>query len=141
MGMVIFTIAAIAALGFFSFGLGGIEKQGNRRAALELARGRLESLVAADVQDIQPADMNRRWFSCTGNPCVWSASTTPGFEQIPVNDLGNQNMETTVQWLDDPSAGTVSNFDALEIGVKVWFSPVTSDDDDHRVYLKTLRAP
>jgi hypothetical protein len=50
-------------------------------------------------------------------------------------------MQTTIQWLDDPSAQTPNKPDTMELAVKVWFTPNTvSDADVERVHLRTLRT-
>ena len=143
-GIIIVAIASIATLSYFSYAKGGIGKTGNRRAALERARQRLEQLMETNVDDIKPADNAPHWLKCSGSPCTWAFfNAPPGTpETTNVEDLGLQPMETTVQWRDDPSAGTLaSTQDALEFGVKVWYIPNSSADDDfNRVYVKTLRT-
>ena len=144
MAILIVVVASIAALSYFSYGLGGIGKQGNRRAALERARERLEQLMAADVLTLEPSDQAVRWLKCAGSPCTWTLSTTAPSpsETVAVDDLPAQKIETTVQWVDDPAANTGSTRDVLELGVKVWFtSNLGSDDDFNRVHVRTLRTP
>ena len=142
-GILIVTVASIAALSYFSYGMGGIGRQGNRRAALERARERLEQLMAANVTDLEPSDQQPWWITCNGSPCVWALVPVQATEPVPVDDLPAQQMETTVQWQDDPAAQTdESTRDVLELGVKVWFtSNVGSDDDFNRVHVRALRSP
>ena len=145
-GLIIVVVASIATLTYFSHGLGGIGRQSNRRAALERARERLEDIMA-DIATIKPqVDANFAqdnqpvfWASCTGPTCSTQASDPN--QTVPVDDLPGQPIKSTIQWKDDPSAGT-STPDVLEVGVKVWFIPgSTADDDFHRVHVRTLRNP
>ncbi len=144
LGLLIVTIASIATLQYFAYGLGNIGKQGRRRAALERARQRLEQLMAADTNQtaLQPPVGSTWWLTCSGNPCVWTRSTTPVTQTVSVNDMPAQTMETTIQGVHDASAGTGANtLDTLALGVKVWYTPGAADDDFHRVYVRTLRTP
>ena len=146
--VLVIALTVLGVFGFFSYGIGGIKTQGNSRASLQQASARLDQLLAANVvslnppdgSSIHPVDGTVRWLTCSGSPCTWTLSTTQTAETVPVNGLGNRRMETTVQWIDDPSAGT-SALDVLKLTVKVWFSTVTTDDDFHRVELRTLRTP
>ena len=148
-GIIIVAIASIATLSYFSYAKGGIGKTGNRRAALERARQRLEQLMEADVTSITPpADGAQHWFTCTGTPCTWSApSAVLVTQNVSVEDLPTQPIESSVQWVDDPSAGTSGPsgaviYDALAFDVKVWFtSNFGADDDFNRVHVRTLRTP
>lgn len=140
--LLIVVVASIAALSYFSYGLGGIGKQGNRRAALERARERLEQVMEADQAQLEPPDGEVHWVKFNG--AGWDLSPDPPDppETVPVDELPAQLMETTVQWVDDPAAGTdASARDALALGVKVWFTPDATDDDFNRVYVRTLRSP
>lgn len=148
-GILIVAIASIGTLTFFAYGRGNIGKTGNRRAALERARQRLEQVLAANISDIQPPiDPNlpqnaqpQFWLSCTGSPCTWARWPSAPSETVDVDDQPDLPIETTVKWQDDPSAGT-STPDTLEFGVKVWFvAGSTAEDDFHRVHLRTLRTP
>jgi type II secretory pathway pseudopilin PulG len=144
-GILIVVIASIGTLTYFAYGLGGIGKQGNRRAALERARERLEQLMAANIDNIKPpaGDENVYWVSCDGACTRGGVVGVDGNPSNPVSvdDLPSQPIEATVQWKNDPSAGT-DTLDTLELGVKVWFMPnSTVDDDFHRVHIRTLRTP
>ena len=139
-GLLIVVIASVATLSYFAFALGGINKQGNRRAALERGRAQLEQLMDAPITRIQPADGQPYWLTCAGTPCTWTLSAVRATQSVTVDDLPSQTMETTVQWVDDPSAGTATN-DTLALGVKVWFTASAADDDFNRVYVRTLRTP
>ena len=140
--IVIIALVSVGTLMHFAYALGGVNRTGNRRAALERARQRLEQLMAADFAKIAPTDGAPYWLKCTGagKPCSWAFSTTATPELVAVDDLLKQPMETTVQWRDDPAAGTATPKDMLEIGVKVWFTTNATDDDFNRVHLRTLRA-
>lgn len=140
--LVIIVVAAIGTLGFFAHGLGSIEKQGNRRAALEVARTRVERLMVANLDDVRPPDGNIRWLTlnCVGGACTWSMSATEVAETVTVNGVAGRRMVTTARWADDPAAQTGVNFpDVLDVGVRVWYSPDLSDDEYHRVHLRSLR--
>ena len=150
-GLIIVVVASLATLTYFSSALGNVGRQSNRRAALERARERLEQLMAVNVDTIKPTIDSTLppdgqpvlWVSCAGATCSQQASNPN--ETIDVEDLqGAQapQLESTVQWKDDPAAGTTDVPDVLELGVKVWFFPAsTVDDDFHRVHIRTLRTP
>ena len=147
-GMILIALISIASLSYFSSALGGIGKQGNRRAALERARERLEQIMAGSYSQIVPSvdsslapgAQPKFWLSCGGTNCTRTTAYVP--ETVLVNNLLSQRIESTVQWKDDNSAGTIAAPDTLEAGVKVWFTPNTASDDDYnRVYVKTLRTP
>lgn len=139
-GIVLLAVVCISSLTYFAYGLGGIGKQGNRRAALERARERLEQILAAGGGGLPNFNGTSYWCQ-DGNPCTsWIASESPISQTVTVNDLEAQRMETKVKALDDPSAGTAT-LDVWEVGVKVWYTSETTDTDHHRVYLKTLRYP
>jgi|GEM_PF-1761258 len=151
-GILIVTIASIGTLMYFAYAKGNIGKTGNRRAALERARQRLEQLMATNVDTIKPpADGQMYALTCTGNPCTWAISgpvteNTLVPEPTVVDDLPSQ-IATTVQWRDDPAAGTGVPpnpviFDTLELAVRVWFTPdFNAQDDFNRVHVRTLRTP
>ncbi len=143
LGTFIMLIACIGSLMYFAYGVGSVGKTGYRRAALERARQRLDQIMASNnVSQLQPPDGQSYWLTCSGNPCTWTRSATLATETVSVDDLPSQNMETTVQLLDDPSAGTgTAILDTLAIGVKVWFTRNTGTDNDfNRVYIRTLRT-
>ena len=144
-GLVIVVIASIATLTYFSSALGAVNKTGNRRAALEQVRQRLEQVAEAPLSTLPPRDGQLYWCDDTdtsGNSCTsWIASGTPVSQTVPVDNLPSQQMQTSVQMINDPAAGT-GTLDVLELGVKVWFTSNTGTDDDfNRVYVKTLRTP
>jgi type II secretory pathway pseudopilin PulG len=142
-GILIVVIAAIGTLSYFSYGLGGIGKEGLRRAAMERARQRLDQLMEANLTAIAGANLQDGqpyWLTFSPATNTWNRPAAPTFEGVTVDDLPNQPMETTVQLVDDPTAGT-TGLDVALIGVKVWFTGNAGADDDHnRVYVKTLRA-
>ena len=137
--MIIIVIASIGTLRYFSYGMGNVGKTGNRRAALERARERLEQLSALDSAELPPQD--GRCYYCVFPTCTaisWIAYTcgaTPTPDVVDVEDQIALRRETIAQFVDDPAA------DIYEFSTKVWFINSTLDDDFNRVYLKTLRAP
>jgi len=137
----IVALASIATLTYFAYAKGGIGKTGNRRAALERARQRLEQLMETNPTLISPANDVLHQLACSGLPCTWIFDGPA--ETVDVEDIGQQPIVTTVRWRDDPSAGTpASTHDVLELSAKVWFTPGdTTDDDFHRVHVRTLRTP
>ena len=144
--IVIIAVAAIGTLSYFFYGLGGIGRQGNRRAAIERARERLDQLMLAKLDEIHPPDGQVRWLVCNGTPCAsWTLSPTRVTQTVPVDDLPAQAIEATIQWVDDPGTPDADplnpSLDLFELGVKVWFTQSTADTDDNRVFLRTLRAP
>ena len=150
MGVLVISLAAIGALGFFSHGLGGIQRQGYRRAAVERARERLEQLMQANVVDIageDPADGQQYWLICSaasGVLCTsWTRGSTRATDTISLNVVFNGQREITVRRVHDRTTGTSpATLDAVELSVRVWFTANTGADDDfNRVQLKTLRAP
>ncbi len=150
-GILLVVVTTLTALNFFAYGRGGVARSGNRRAAMERARERLEVVRAATFAQVAPAvnaglAANAQptfWLTCAGTPCVWTRSAAPVTETVPVDDLPAQPMETTARWVDDVDdpSGT-DQPDALELGVRVWYTPnAAADDDFNRVHLRTLRAP
>ena len=152
--MVLIALASIATLNYFAYAKGNVAKTGNRRAALERARQRLEQMLAANVSDITPPQDGLAYpVSChvsncpnmITKPCVW-VPANPN-EQVEVEDTGCQPVVATAQWVDDPSAGTGIPpapviYDTLAFDVKVWFTPdFGTDDDFNRVHIRTLRTP
>ena len=153
LGLLVVTIASIATLQYFAYAKGNMGIQGNRRAALERARERLEQLLAASFNAIEPtlqappATQNPvTWLTCAGSPCTWTKSLVRTTQTVAVDDLPTRPIETTAQWMNDPDSPTTSpsSFtpDTVELGVKVWFTMNTGADDDfNRVLVKTLRTP
>ena len=150
LGLVIVTIASIATLNYFAYALGGIGKQGNRRAALERARQRLEQLMAADSTLLGNGE-RLYWVTCTGpptgtQPCTWNRFTQRTTESVVVDDLPAQPMETTIQLEDDPVSNTTADLvHTLILSVKVWFirNPNLTNTDNNlsRVLVRSLRSP
>ena len=139
-GIIIVVIASIGTLTYFSSALGNVNKQGNRRAALEQARQRLEEMLVSANDDIKPPnDGVSHWVACgSGSPCKWVAANPN--ETVTTGHLSGQTLRSTVRCTDDASAGTSGTCDVLELDAKVWFTKNTgSDDDFNRVYIKTLR--
>ena len=142
-GLLLLSAVCLSTLTYFSYGLVGIGQQGHRRAALERARERLEQVLSTSTAQLPARDGLKYWCSA-GNPCTtWTPSGAAIVQTAAVDDLASQRMETTAQGVHDASAGTpVGFYDAWEIGVKIWFTSRTNNDDDYnRVYVKTLRAP
>ncbi len=144
LGLLVVTIASIATLSYFAYGFGNLNRQGNRRAALERARERLEQLMATSPSEsaFHLPDGSQYWLTCAGDPCTWTRSAIRVTQSIAVNDLPNQTIETTIQGIHDSSSGTgASTLDTLALGVKVWFTQSATDDNFNRVYVRTLRTP
>ena len=137
LGILIVVIASIGTLTYFTYGVGNVGKSGNRRAALERARERLEQLMAVDPDLISPADEAEHPVTCNGGACAFGADPGP----ITINGI-ELTTASTVKWEDDPSAQTATLHDVLALSVEVWFTPnVTVHDDLNRVYIRTLRTP
>ena len=142
-GLLIVVVASIATLTFFSYALGGVGKTGNRRAALERARQRLERLMEVSVSTIEPVDGQLYFVSCNNaGACGPPVLANPN-ETVSVDDLPVQNLVSTIQCLHDAASGTpTGTCDVLELSAKVWFMPgSTVDDDFNRVHIRTLRTP
>lgn len=144
LGLAVVLIACLATLNYFAHALGGVGTSGNRRAALERARERLERLMAEPSGGVKPpADGQPHFISCPGALCA-VMNGNPN-ETVPVDDWPAQPIETTVTWLDDvdtPPAPQVDEPDLLLFDVKVWFtSNAGLDDDANRVHLRTFRSP
>lgn len=148
-GLVMLMLATLGSLGAFAYGLGSIRTEGNRRAAVERGRQRLEQLLAVSGNTFSVLLVDTPyWAACAGDPCVWTMTVAdpdapPAAELVSLGaDWPSQPMETSVQWLDDPAAGTAKLDDVLELSVKVWYTERTDlDTDEHRVHVRTLHAP
>ena len=145
LGLLIVTIASIATLSYFASGFGNINKQGNRRAALEQTRARLEQLMASTISDLPP--QGGSCYYCAAATCTaaswiaYACGTVPTPDTVPqVGRLTNLRRETTAQFINDPSANTTT-LDVYTFGVKVWFTPGAADNNFNRVYIRTLRTP
>ena len=141
-GTLVVVVASIATLSYFSYALGGVGKAGNRRAALERARERLEQMAVSKITDMTPPnDGLAHPVSCAaGIPCAVVPSD-PG-ETVSVDDLPNLPVQSTVQCIHEVSAGTpLDTCDALVMSAKVWFIPgSTIENAFNRVYLRAVRA-
>ena len=144
-GTLIVVVASIATLSYFSYALGGVGKQGNRRAALERARQRLEQMLVSSVTNMPPPnDGLPHCVSCVaGDPCIVVAGDPGAADDVDVDDLLGLPAQTTVQCQHDESSGTPpGTCDTWELAAKVWFIPgSTVDDDFNRVHIRTLRTP
>ena len=143
-GIVIVTLASIATMQYFAYARGGIGRQAHRRAALERARQRLEETLSVNLTSIQPPANNAfYWLTCGGAPVACGPPVAaPVTQNVSVDNLPAQPMETRVQCLHDPAATTsVTNCDTVAIEVRVWFTNNTGADDNfNRVYVRTLRT-
>ena len=146
-GLIIVVVASIATLTYFSSALGNVNKTGNRRAALEQARQRLEQLMAVNVGTIKPNPpllVGTAYFVSCNNAgtCGPPAAVDPN-DTVTVDDLNGQKLQSTVACIHDPAAGTpIGTCDVLELSAKVWFIPgSTADNDFSRVHIRTLRTP
>ena len=142
LGLLIVAIASLATLTYFSTGFGSVNKTGNRRAALERARERLEQLMVVNVDTIKPSpiDLAAHVVTCTGaGVCTLSNAA----ETVSVDNLPSQTIISTMQCRHDVSAGTPNDTcDVIELSAKVWFMPGSAIDDDfNRVHIRTLRTP
>ena len=141
-GMIIVVIASVATLTYFAYGMGNVGKSGNRRAALERARERLEQLMAVNVDLIKPdpIDFAVHIATCSATTCTLP-NPVPA-EWVSVDNLSTQKLVSTVQCVHDRSAGTPDGTcDVLELTAKVWFIPgSTGDNDFSRVHVRTLRT-
>jgi prepilin-type N-terminal cleavage/methylation domain-containing protein len=146
--LVIIAVASIGTLQFFSQGMGGVSKQGNRRAAMEQARARLEQMMAVNAGTLTPVDGSLYYAFCNTNPCTLNLTTVQTAEEVEVNGK-NRKIESTLQLIDDPTSRELGDPtaqtlgpDVLVLSVKVWFtSNTTLDDDFNRVLIQTLRTP
>ena len=143
--MLVIVIASIATLTYFGPTRGSIGRTGNRRAALEHARKRMEELLDS-AGTVMPAQDGVR-YCCAVAACstaaVWTACPAVAVSdnvQVDVKGvLTNVRRETTAQFVS--SAGTATR-DIYVLDVKVWFLPGSSVNDDFsRVLLRTVRAP
>lgn len=145
-GLIIVVVASIGTLTYFSSALGHVGKTGNRRAALERARQRLEILAQAGLSVIAPPSLlvgQVRFISCNAaGVCSGPVAADPN-DTVNVEDLTAQLLQSTIECKHDAAAGTPDGTcDALELSAKVWFMPgSTADDDFNRVHLRTLRNP
>lgn len=140
--IVLIVIASVAAFGAFSYGKGHIVRQGNARAAYEQTRGRLDQLMAAKIGDIKPIDGSLYWIAPSFGTPPWTltlGSAAPPADNVSVNGV-TRPIRTTVQWIDDPSAGTGTTvLDVLVFSAKVWYEPGNTDDNFNRAEIRTLR--
>jgi len=147
-------ILVIVILGgglYFFYGRLGINREGYRRAALELASQRLEELKAADYSKITP-EIARDGFGPDYNLLyyiVWRSDEwkplddlidDPGdpnfsYDYVTVNNLADQKMLTQAQYIDDD--GLPDSYDYLRITVTVSWG----DNPGNKVELVTLIAP
>ena len=149
--VLIIVIASIATLSYFGSTRGFIKKTGNRRAAIERARQRLDQLMASTLANLPPKNGN--CYYCAADTCVLASWTPYACGTVPLSDtvtVGNLatavRRETTMRSIDDPAAGTDNEdgtpaLDVFEFSVKVWFLNGSADDDANRVQMRTLRMP
>ena len=140
--MIIVVIASVGTLTYFAYGMGNVGKSGNRRAALERARERLEQLMAINAALIKPSDFVVHTVICGATTC----SVLNAAETVPVDNLPLQKLVSTVQCVHDVSAGTPNGTcDVLELSAKVWFTSDFNEYNDSRdrfnlVHIRTLRT-
>jgi prepilin-type N-terminal cleavage/methylation domain-containing protein len=149
LAIALIAVCSIGTLSYFSVGLGGVNRQGNRRAALERARQRMEQLVAAAPAEIRPPADGQTYgvAACDGSEkvkCSWKVVPSPAVQTVTVNDMAGLRMETSVRYIDDVDTAVPDHADVLVLGVKVWFVPSPSllvdDADSQRVQLQALRT-
>ena len=99
--------------------------------------------MAVNVDTIKPTDTQLYYLSCNAAGACGPLNLTPiAADKVSVDDLTGQPVQSTVQCIHDPAAGTpAGTCDVLELSAKVWFRPgSTVDDDFNRVHIRTLRT-
>lgn len=146
----ILVIVILGGGAYFFYGRLGINREGYRRAALELTGQRLEQLKAANYLEITPDAFDPLY-----DPyfIVWRSSWETlaeliedpdnlnfSYDYVTVGNLTNQKMLTQAQYIDDD--GGSDSYDYLKITVTVkWNIAQWSDNTTNRVELVTLIAP
>lgn len=143
--LVILVIVILGGGLYFFYGRLGINREGYRRAALELASQRLEELKAAKYSEIIPDDFDPGY-----NPyyIVWRSSwdtlaeliedpDDPNFsyDYVTVGNLSDGKMLTEAQYQDNDDPP--DSYDYLKITVTVSWG----DNPNNKVELVTLIAP
>ena len=135
--MIAMIVLALLALGGGSFLLYSrmqVDIQRNKRAALEVATGRLEELRASGYNATKPAknDFVAVYLAKAGE--AWAQSSSDPGETVTINGQ-TMPMETTVQFVDVD--GKSPSYDCTLFTVQVGYRLGSAD----RVRLSTLTAP
>jgi len=131
--LVILVIVILGGGAYFYYGRLGINREGYRRAALELASQRVEELRAADYSDIAldpPSD--QLYYITYGSS--WNLSLEKTEDTISEDNLSDGVIVTEAQWVDEGSDGS---YDYLKVTVTVTWG----DNPGNKVELVTLIAP
>lgn len=144
--LVILVIVILGGGLYFFYGRLGINREGYRRAALELASQRLEKLKAADYSKITPNPDDPDGFDPGYAPYYivggddWNPQEDLAYDYVTVGNLTDQKMLTQAQYIDDDGVG--DSYDYLKITVTVkWNIAEWSDNTTNKVELVTLIAP
>lgn len=134
MAMVILVLLAVGSGSFLLYSRVQVELQKDKRAALEVASGRLEELRAAAYNVTKPATSNYviRYLKAATNTFTQFAAD-PG-ETVNING-GTMPIVTTVQFVDMDGGG--SSYDYTLFRVQVGFRVGSTS----RVELATFNAP
>ena len=138
--MIALLIIALVILGggmFFFYGRLNIVRESHRRAALLVASQRLETLKAADWDNIALKHMSplsyEPYYITHGSG--WALNLSETKDTITVDNLSDAQMLTEAQYIDDD--GMNDSYDYLKIMVRVEWS----DPAPNRVSLTTLVGP
>ena len=136
--LVILVIVILGGGLYFFYGHLGINREGYRRAALELASQRLEQVKAADYSEVvldPPSD--QLYYITYGSS--WEKSEGKTEETIAEDNLPDGVMVTEAQWVHDDGG---SSYDYLKITVTVkWNIAEWGDNTSNKVELVTFIAP
>ena len=143
--LVILVIVILGGGLYFFYGRLGINREGYRRAALELASQRLEEVKAADYSEIIPDGFDpgydpyyivwRSSWDTLANLVEYPTDPNFSYDYVTVGNLANQKMLTEAQYIDNDGGG--DSYDYLKITVTVSWG----DNPDNKVELVTLIAP
>ena len=139
--LVILVIVILGGGLYFFYGRLGINREGYRRAALELASQRLEELKAADYLDIafdptlmtDPDPLSQPYYITHGSS--WNLSLEETEDTIAVGNLSDGKILTEAQYQDGD--GPPDSYDYLKIAVTVSWG----NNPGNKVELVTLIAP
>lgn len=133
--MLIIAIVAIGGFAFFFQGSFRVGLERNRRAALEIANGRLELMRSIPFSNIEPpiGSYDIHFLIYNGGESFSLSSTDPG-ETVTINGLVLP-ITTTISWIDDPLINP-SLYDYLHVTVTVGYR--LGQPAAERVSLETL---
>ena len=133
LAILLFSILAITAGAALHHARGLVAVQKARRAALDVANGRLESLRGAAYENIRPTLNNYSIYYVSFSGGAWSVSTTDPGETAAINGV-QRPLISTVQYVDT-DGGSVS-YDAVQVTVSVQFTASAKDV----VVIRTMRT-